>query len=134
VKLDTKLAGSRANCADRGRIPQERGIVGTRPYREFMVPAPEQVDKDHPYAFSCALNLQLYASDPDPETVVVGGPGEQRSITRRESLVDIYARMVLLELGGDIDRLSAVAAEARPCLEEKPCGDSIPTILRTRLS
>jgi hypothetical protein len=94
-----------------------------RSYREFMVPAPEQVDRDHLYAFSCALNLQLYASDPSPETVVVGGPGEQRPITRRESLVDIYARMVLLKLGGDIDRLSAVAAEARRCLEEKPCGE-----------
>lgn len=65
------------------------------------------------FAFSCGANLLLYEGDPGPQTTTVGGPGEQRTITRRELLVSIYARMLLLELQADLDRLAAVAAEAR---------------------
>ncbi len=38
---------------------------------------PEQLGKDHLYVYySCALNLLLYASDPGPQAITVGGPGE----------------------------------------------------------
>jgi hypothetical protein len=85
--------------------------------------ASNQLDKDHLYAFSCALNLLLYVADPGPESAAVGGPGERRMISRRESLVDIYARMLLLELEGDTSRLSAVAVEARRRRQDKEMRD-----------
>jgi hypothetical protein len=73
---------------------------------------------------SCALNLELYAADPGPQTVAIGGPGEQRTITRRDHLLDLYSRMLLLKLDGDPDRLSAVAAEAERRRDEKSARNS----------
>jgi hypothetical protein len=71
-----------------------------------------QVHEDHVYAFECALNFLLYAADPDPDVTEVGGPGETGSISRREQLADVYARVLLVEVTGDIGRLTAVASGA----------------------
>jgi hypothetical protein len=80
---------------------------------------PEKRNQDHLYAFSCALNLELYAADPGPQAAVAGSPDEQLAITRRGHLLDMYSRMLLLQLEGDLRRMSAVAAEARYRLAEK---------------
>jgi hypothetical protein len=81
-------------------------------------PDAQQVHKDHLYAFSCALNLLLYVADPGPDATGIGGPGETRSVSRREWLADLYARMLLLEVKGDIARLTGVASEARARCKE----------------
>jgi hypothetical protein len=61
-------------------------------------PDARQVHEDHVYAFECALNFQLYATGPGSDVTEVGGPGETRSISRRERLADVYARMLLVEV------------------------------------
>lgn len=75
-------------------------------------PGARQVHEDHVYAFGCTLNFQLYAADPGPDVTKVGGPGETGSISRRERLADVYARMLLVEVTGDIGRLTTVTSEA----------------------
>jgi hypothetical protein len=87
-------------------------------------PIPEKRNPDYLYAFSCALNLELYAADPGPQTVTIGSPGEQRTITRRDHLLDLYSRLLLLKLDADPDRLFAVAAEAERRLNEKSAQNS----------
>lgn len=78
-----------------------------------------QLHQDHLFAWSCGLNARLYDNDPGPREMVVGGPGEQRVIDRRERLLDSYARMVLVELDGDLDRLAAVVGEAQRKHQDK---------------
>lgn len=78
------------------------------------VPSSEQqLHDDHLHAWASALNLRLYDNDPGPREMVVGGPGEERVIDRRDRLIDSYARLLLVQVDGDLDRLLAVAAEAR---------------------
>jgi hypothetical protein len=44
-------------------------------------PTPKKQDPDYLFAFSCALNLGLYAADPGPQIVIVRNSDEQRTIT-----------------------------------------------------
>ncbi|MFI5614957.1 hypothetical protein [Amycolatopsis sp. NPDC051903] len=78
------------------------------------MPSSEQpLSGDHLHAWMSALNLRLYDHGPGPREMVVGGRGEERVLDRRERLVDSYARDLLVHVGGDPDRLLAVATEAR---------------------
>lgn len=90
----------------------------------------DQIKKDHLYAHSCALNLLLYDDDPGQRVIAVGSLSEQRMIDRREHLIDLYSRMLLLEVNGSANRLNAVAAEARRRYEEgahkKPPPEDLP--------
>lgn len=73
----------------------------------------EPLDGDHLHAWSSALNLLLYDNDPGPRDVHIGGPGEARVIDRREYLMNVYAQGLLLHVGADLTRLTALADEAR---------------------
>jgi hypothetical protein len=95
-------------------------------------PVPQKQYPDYLFAFSCALNLGLYAADPGPQAVVVGSSDEQRTISRREHYLDLYSRMLLLHLEGDPDRLSAVVAEAQLRLNEKSARSPDPHDLKIR--
>jgi hypothetical protein len=77
----------------------------------------KQAEKDHAYVYSCACNLLLYDEDPGPRQERIGGPGEQRIIDRRELLIDLYARLVLFQLGGSSARLARVTA-----IGQRQCG------------
>lgn len=87
------------------------GVV--RPTVVGVPSSEQQLHDDHLHAWASALNLRLYDNDPGPREMVAGGPGEERVIGRREWLVDSYARLLLGQVDGDLDRLLAVAAEAR---------------------
>lgn len=68
----------------------------------------------------------------------MGGPGESRAIDRRQRLVDIYSRLLLLKLEADVDRLNATAAEAQRRHAEArrvmPAGDHDPELVTAELA
>jgi hypothetical protein len=87
-------------------------VVGGARATVVSVPSSEQqLHEDHLRAWASALNLRLYDNDPGPREMIVGGPGEERVIDRRERLVDSYAKLLLVQVDGDLDRLLAVAAQ-----------------------
>lgn len=59
---------------------------------------------DTTYAYSCAANLLLYDADPGPRETNVGSASEPRIGDRREALLNLYARQVLVELRADLAR------------------------------
>src|SRR5436190_17310517 len=89
------------------------------------VPSSEQqLHDDHLHAWASGLNLRLYDNDPGPRELIVGGPGEERVIDRRERLVDSYAKLLLVHVDGDLHRLLAVAAEARRMRAQRAARDA----------
>jgi hypothetical protein len=64
-------------------------------------------------AWSCAANLQLYDEDPGRRKTNVGNRNEPRMVDRRDALVHLYARQVLLGLDADNQRIVALAEDCR---------------------
>ncbi|MQA16820.1 MAG: hypothetical protein GEV09_22600 [Pseudonocardiaceae bacterium] len=79
---------------------------------------------DYLFAWSCALNVNLYDDDPGPRQMVVGGPGEQRTVDRRQRLIDAYARDVLVHVDAELDRLATVVAEVKRKHAERAARDA----------
>jgi hypothetical protein len=68
-------------------------------------------ERDTTLAWSCAANLRLYDEDPGPRQMNVGSVREPRIVDRREALVGLYARQILLKLEADYPRILALRAE-----------------------
>lgn len=71
------------------------------------------VNDDTTLAWSCAANLQLYDEDPGPRETNVGSRDEPLLVDRRDALVGLYARQVLVKLDADDRRLAALAEDCR---------------------
>lgn len=73
--------------------------------------------KDVIEAWSCPANLRLYDDDPGPRAVNVASAEEPRWVDRREALVELYARRMLIACDADRDRVDSrahVPASGRP--------------------
>ncbi|WP_308283487.1 hypothetical protein [Pseudonocardia nigra] len=64
--------------------------------------------EDTTLAWVCAPNLRLYDEDPGPRATNVGSSQEPRVVDRREALVELYARQILLELRAELPRILAL--------------------------
>ena len=67
------------------------------------------MNDDSVLAWSSAANLLLYDEDPGPRETNVGSRAELRVVDRREALVQLYARQVLVSLHADAPRILALA-------------------------
>lgn len=63
------------------------------------------MDKDLSLAWSCAANLSLYDEDPGSRVMNVGSRDEPRLADRRQALLDLYARQILVDLEAGYDRV-----------------------------
>lgn len=63
------------------------------------------------FAWSSAANLLLYDADPGERSVEMGRAGDSRIVDRRDALLDVYARQLMVHCAADPSRLAAVRAE-----------------------
>lgn len=82
------------------------GNVGGRIYRAGMT-------DDSVLAWSCAANLSLYDEDPGPRETNVGSSREPLVIDRRDALLEVYARQILVGCDADLGRLTALRADCQ---------------------
>jgi hypothetical protein len=63
------------------------------------------------FAWSCAVDFMMYDSNPIASEANIGSQIEPRVVDRRDALLDIYARRILVHCEADPGRLNAVRAE-----------------------